>query len=269
MGRGKVGTVRAGTAGDNKGPCRARGADGPFPPLPKLLPLLRPPLHGHHCSDSAIAIGPPGRECPPPCVERAVLLAWGAVAHPGGRGAEVCKRARGGVRCAPRRRAQGERCAPALAVQRRRLALPSGAAAALPRPSQLASAARREGQDLFPYEGGSRARAAPAGVVWGRGEEGAGTALCFCPTGGAGRSLPEPQWHQLCLAVGSEKGCCRGREQAAESIPAEPACQAGSGSGAEAARSPSRCTAGAAAEAAADRTSPGEEPRWTSFFLRD
>lgn len=68
---------------------------------------------------------------------------------------------------------------------------PIGAAAALLRPSQLASAAARDGQDLFPWEGGSRARAALAGVVWGRGEEGAGSAPCICPAGGAGRSQPD------------------------------------------------------------------------------
>ncbi|XP_033376401.1 uncharacterized protein LOC107215844 [Parus major] len=106
-------------------------------------------------------------------------------------GSKVCSRARGGVRCAPRRRAQAERSAPALAVQRRAACAPIGCRPALLRPSQLASAVGREGQDLFPYEGGSRARAALAGVVWERGEEGAGIALCLCPAGGAGRSQPD------------------------------------------------------------------------------
>ncbi|XP_048148370.1 uncharacterized protein LOC125320280 [Corvus hawaiiensis] len=156
MERGKVGRIRAVAAADNKGPCRARGAGG---------------------------VGPSCKlECPPPCAEEAVLLVLGAVTQLRGGGAEVCRRARGGVRCAPLPRWPCSGGQPALR---------SGAAAALLCPSQLASAAGREGQDFFPYEGGGRARAAVAGVVWGRGEEGAGTAPCLCPAGGAGRSQPD------------------------------------------------------------------------------
>ncbi|XP_053788465.1 uncharacterized protein LOC128782244 [Vidua chalybeata] len=127
-----------------------------------------------------------------------------------GRGWERrCASARGaGCAALPRRRAQGERCSPALAVQRWQPALPSAAAAALPRPSQLASAARREGQDLFPEEGGSRARAAPARVVWGRGEEGAGTALCRCPPGGAGRSQSDGPGISCVWPLGLECTVC-------------------------------------------------------------
>lgn len=41
MERGKVGTVRAGTAAYNKGPCRARGAGGAGPSCKLYLPSAR------------------------------------------------------------------------------------------------------------------------------------------------------------------------------------------------------------------------------------
>lgn len=224
----------------------------------------------------------------------------GAVAHSeavGGGGVQA-RAGRGALRSAapragPALRSRGGRAA---AGGRRS----SGACAPLScaTPSSPLRRGERERQDLLPYEGGGGARAALAGLVWGRGEEGAGTAPCLCPAGGMGRSQPDGPgiscvwlWESQCVCVASRagvslhlkrktnvwgktwtpsplsgsRGCCRGREQAAENIPAEPACQAGSGSGggALAARSPSRCRA---EEASAERTSPGEEPRWSSCF---
>ncbi|XP_039423519.1 uncharacterized protein LOC120411540 [Corvus cornix cornix] len=167
MERGKVGRVRAVAAADNKGPCRARGAGG-----------VGPSCKLQRCSHWF-----PGQGVPAPLRRRGGSIGSRSCRSAERRGgAEVCRRARGGVRCAP---------LPRWPCSGGQAALRSGAAAALLCPSQLASAAGREGQDFFPYEGGGRARAAVAGVVWGRGEEGAGTAPCLCPAGGAGRSQPD------------------------------------------------------------------------------
>lgn len=87
--------------------------------------------------------------------------------------AEECRRARGGVRYAPRTPAQGERSAPGLAVRRRAACDPIGCRCCAPPSSPLRQGVR--GRTSFP------ARAALARVVWGRGEEGAGAAPYLCP----------------------------------------------------------------------------------------
>lgn len=109
------------------------------PPSPSRTPLLRQ----RSCHWSA------AQECPPLCVEDAVLLARRGCHSCGG--AEVCRRARGGVRSALAAAAGGWSS--------------SGAAAPLLRPSLLASAAGRDthrerGRTSFPAKAAARARAA-------------------------------------------------------------------------------------------------------------
>lgn len=118
---------------------------------------------------------------PAPLRRRGSSIGPGGCHSPGDRGgAEVCRRARGGVRCAARRRAQGERSVPGLAVQRRAACDPIGCRCCAPPSSPLRQGVR--GRISFP------ARAALAGVVWEEVKKVLELRRTSAPLGGAGRS---------------------------------------------------------------------------------